>query len=217
MSVISVSDSDSDDELLHEALFESLVQAQTASQFYNTRAQAGLALPQKRRRTHSPGFSSEYYDSEEERKLDLQVLGDPALMLLRNPPPWRTLESLIASRLKPAVLPKVKPERQGVLADPRPATAHLAKKRKTGMGGAMGIWNQIKASSKTPSQVAPASNLATAPASTEVNVTSARPALRGQPLLSQTQSSQKQDDKPVRRTTLGRAPRPPGTIIWKAK
>lgn len=215
MSAISVSDNDSDNEILHEALFESLVQAQTASQFYNPRAQAGLAPPQKRRRTHSPGFSSEYYDSEEERKLDLRVLGDPTLMLLRNPPPWHTLESLVASRLKPVVPPKVKPESQGVLADPKPATAHLAKKRKTGMGGAMGIWSQIKASSKPPSQVAPVSNLATAPASTEANATSARPTLRGQTLLSQTKSSQKQDDKPVRRTTLGRAPRPPGTTIWK--
>ncbi|KAF8608922.1 hypothetical protein BDV93DRAFT_212994 [Ceratobasidium sp. AG-I] len=213
MSIITVSDSNSDDDLFPGTSFEPLVQAQAASQFYNPRAQAGLAPPQKRRRTYSPNHSEDY-DSEEERKLDLQVLGDPRLMLLRDPPPWRAIEILSALQRKPVYLSKTKPEGQGGVADPKPPLAHLAKKRKTGMGGAMGIWNQIKAASKAPLQ--PTGGPISAPTPSQASTTSTRPTLGGRPLVPpKAELLQKQDDKPVRRTTLGRAPRPPGTIVRK--
>lgn len=214
MPVVSVSDSDSDDDLIPGDLFQPLIQAQAASQFYNPRVQADLALPQKRRRAYSPDYS-ETCDYEEERKLDLQVLGDPGLMLLRNPPPWRTPQSLTASHRMPVSVVKPKPDSHGGLVDPKPPVTHLAKKRKTGMGGAMGIWNQIKASSKTPSQST--SGSVSAPASTHTSTTSTKPTLGGRQVVPKIEPLQKQDNKPVRRTTLGRAPRPPGTIVWKSK
>ncbi|CAE6459169.1 unnamed protein product [Rhizoctonia solani] len=126
--------------------------------FYNARAQAGLAPPKarKRRRRYSSA-SSESYDSDEERekekKMETELREermksisdrDWQLMLLREPPEWRTTETLMTT------VRTCKQHRpQNAATQPHPSSA---KKRKVDAGEMATRWAQIKASRKPPSQ-----------------------------------------------------------------
>ncbi|KAG8715822.1 hypothetical protein FRC11_014472 [Ceratobasidium sp. 423] len=181
--------------------------------FYSARAQAGLAPPKtrKRRRRYSSA-SSESYDSEEEQEKEAELrreriesisVGDWELMLLREPPEWCETEALMT-----AVRTRRQHRPQNAVAKPDLSSA---KKRKVGAGEMAARWAQIKASSKPPSQ-APSQLV------TSRDTSLSRPTTNTQThaLITQTPASTK-GGIPVRRTTLGRAPRPPGTIVRKPR
>ncbi|KDN45163.1 hypothetical protein RSAG8_05078, partial [Rhizoctonia solani AG-8 WAC10335] len=178
--------------------------------FYGARAQAGLAPPKarKRRRRYSSA-SSESYDSDEEREKEEKMEAelqrrqmedisdkDWQLMLLREPPEWSAAETLIAT---------VRTWKQHQSQNtPTPPDLSSAKKRKAGTGEAAARWAQIIASRKRPSQSATPQH---------TNATSLGTSSQIHPPIVPT--STPGDRVPVRRTTLGRAPRPPGTIVRK--
>lgn len=212
---ISHSSQDSgDDEPNDFALTDAIIQEHTGSvagvpHFYDARAQAGLAAPQKRKRhTRYSWESSPSYDSEEERrKIELSARSSTSLklMLLRKPPPWSTTEQLVASASQKLASQQVQPQ---------PSTVVSAKKRKVDASGAMAMWAQIKASNKKPGESSGQSSTATVPA--RLVTASKIPATQSN-TLPQAPTGKPMDDNPVRRTPLGRAPRPPGTVVRKFK
>ncbi|KAH7339627.1 hypothetical protein B0J17DRAFT_627693 [Rhizoctonia solani] len=184
--------------------------------FYDARAQAGLAPPKarKRRKMYSSA-SSESYDSDEDRekveKMEAEIrrrqvesVSDKGwqLMLLREPPEWAATEILIDT-----VRARKQHRAQGVPTQPAISSA---KKRKVDGGEMAARWAQMKASNKPPSQVANQSVT-----SHHMNVARATNS-HTHSLNVQTPASTQGEQAPMRRATLGRAPRPPGTIIRKS-
>ncbi|KEP53633.1 hypothetical protein V565_027980 [Rhizoctonia solani 123E] len=197
---------------------ESASPAPGVPHFYNARVQAELAPPKarKRRRRYSSA-SSESYDSDEEREKEkkmedelqrrrMEAISDKdwQRMLLRQPPEWSEAETLITT------VRALKQYRSGdVPAQPDLSTA---KKRKVGTSEAAARWAQMKASSKGPSQVPSQSTVPQ-----QINTIGLRTSSQIRPPVTQISTPTPTDRAPVRRTTLGRAPRPPGSIVRKPR
>ncbi|KAG8687283.1 hypothetical protein FRC08_012068 [Ceratobasidium sp. 394] len=208
------SKSDSSDVFLDDILdLETGNTAQAIPGFFNPRAQAGLAPPKRKRRRRYSSESSRSYDSEEEHKkqrTNLSSFGDVELLLLRRPPPWSTVQKLIVAKQKIKASAQLQSWGQGGAGQSGVSLSQPAQKKAT-PGGAKAVWNLIRASSSKKSTL-PSSSPSSMPASS-------RPAInagRAFPLATLSQPSQAQA-KPVRRTTLGRSPKAPGTVVWKLK
>jgi hypothetical protein len=173
--------------------------------FYNSRAQAGLAPPKvrKRRRTYSSA-SSESYDSDEERgaekRMQIEAISDEdwPLMLLRTPQKWATTEAL------QAMVRTQRPSQQNI---PKQPDLSSAKKRKVGTGETAALWAHIKTSNKSLGQSSSQSQALQSATTHSTQSRQIRPPTTQIPVSKQGERIQ------VRRTTLGRAPRPPGTIV----
>ncbi|CAE6430444.1 unnamed protein product [Rhizoctonia solani] len=175
--------------------------------FYDPRAQAGLAPPRmrKRRRRYSSA-SSESYDSDEEREAErrrqIESISDQdwPLMLLRNPQEWVTTKTLqtMASAHKSS-----RPQNA-----PKQSDLSYTKKRKVSTSQMAARWARIKASNK------PLSQSSNQPQTLQyTNITHSTQALQIRPPITQAPIQAQGGQAQVRRTTLGRAPRPPGTIL----
>ncbi|GAB1521325.1 hypothetical protein RhiTH_004419 [Rhizoctonia solani] len=195
------------DQLAAEVIAKEAVEsANNVPHFYDPRAQAGLAPPKmrKRRRRYSSA-SSESYDSDEEReaerRFEIECISnqDWPLMLLRKPQEWAT-ETLQA--MTRAHKPNHSQSELG-----RPGLS-CTKKRKVGANEMARRWAYIKASNKPLAQ----------PPNQDQALQHATIVRSSQPPQMHPHTTQAppqiQDGRAhVRRTPLGRAPRPPGTII----
>jgi hypothetical protein len=214
--VVQSSDDDLDDILLDDVLEQESRNAEAIPGFFNSRVQAGLAAPKRKLTTRDSSESLESHDSEDgpkRRKMNLSGLGDVELLLLRKPPPWSIVERIVAAKRKAATLTNVKVHSQDGTGKPEVPVAQLAKKRKVSSDGALAAWNLIKASSSKKST--PPSSSSGSPLTVPPRATNASQASQVRsPAVPQPSQGQ---DKPVRRTTLGRAPRAAGTSLWKSK
>ncbi|KAG8746328.1 hypothetical protein FRC10_005317 [Ceratobasidium sp. 414] len=210
--ILEPSDDDSSDVFLDDVLNrESENAAQVIPGFFNSRAEAGLAPPKRKRTRRYSSETSRSYDSEEESKrqrTNLSSLGDVKLLLLRRPPPWSTVQKLIVAKQKIKASVGLQSRGQGGTGESPPA--QLAQK-KVIPDGDKAMWNLIRASS-TKKPIPPSSSSGPTPAGSR----SAINASQASRLATPPQPSQAQD-KPVRRTTIGRPPKAPGTVIWALK
>ncbi|KAF8739563.1 hypothetical protein RHS02_04892, partial [Rhizoctonia solani] len=195
------------DQLAAEVIAKEAVEStNNVPHFYDPRAQAGLAPPKmrKRRRRYSSA-SSESYDSDEEweaeRRFEIECISnqDWPLMLLRKPQEWATETLQAMTRAHKPNHSQSELEQPGL---------SCTKKRKVGANEMARRWAYIKASNKPLAQ--PPNQDQTLQHATIVR--SSQPPQMHPPT---TQAPpQIQDGRThVRRTPLGRAPRPPGTII----
>ncbi|KAG8690980.1 hypothetical protein FRC08_010305 [Ceratobasidium sp. 394] len=212
--ILGSSESDSSDVVLDDVIDrETRNAAQAIPGFFNPRAQAGLAPPTRKRPRRYSFESSRSYDSEEEHKkqrTNLSILGDVELLLLRRPPPWSTVQKLIVAKQKIKASAELQSRGQGGAGQSGVSLAQPAQKKAT-PDGAKAVWNLIRASSSKKSTL-PSSSSGSMPASSRPAITAGR----AFPLAALSQPSQAQA-KPVRRTTLGRPPKAPGTVVWKLK
>ncbi|CAE6418685.1 unnamed protein product [Rhizoctonia solani] len=198
------------------AAYESAGPAPGVPNFYNPRVQAELAPPKvrKRRRRYSSA-SSESYDSDEEREKEKKMEAelrrrrmeaisnkDWQLMLLREPPEWCETDTLVTT-----VRTWKQSRSQNAPAQPDLSSA---KKRKVDTSGPAAMWAHIRASrpSGPPNQSAAPHKAKTPSSGTSTQI---------RPPVAQASSSTLGGQAPARRATLGRAPRPPGTIVRKLR
>ncbi|KAG8757724.1 hypothetical protein FRC12_010224, partial [Ceratobasidium sp. 428] len=214
-SLESLSGSSNDDSLIDVLEYESGNAERAIPGFFNPRVQAGLAPP-KRKRGHRYSESSKSNDSQgslegdhKKQRTILSSLGDVELLLLRRPPSWSTAQKLVAARQKTKASAGFQSRDQSGTNKSVLGSAQLAKKKESVLDGGRAAWNRIKESSSkkslSPSSIANLKAITSPPA---ISQSQASPSVT----LSQPSRAQ---DKSTRRTTIGRPPKAPGTVVWK--
>ncbi|KAG8695642.1 hypothetical protein FRC09_009021 [Ceratobasidium sp. 395] len=215
-SLESLSGSSSNDSLVDVLEYESGNAKRAITGFFNPRVQAGLAPPKRKRGHRYSSESSKSNDSEgnlegdhKKQRTILSSLGNVELLLLRRPPSWSTAQKLVAARQKIKASAGFQSRDQSGTNKSVLGSAQLAKKKESILDGGRAAWNRIKESSSkkslSPSSIA---NLKAITSPSAISQSQASPSVT----LSQPLSAQ---DKSTRRTTIGRPPKAPGTVVWK--